>query len=153
MDTVYGSSLTCLLVFTERMTRQELIIKMKDRTNESVCKALNKLERRYGVVNFRNIFKTITCDNGVEFSNPDLLETSYCSHQKRTNIYYCHPYSSCERGSNENANKLIRRFIPKGSDISAYSNDFIKYIQNWINEYPRKIFQNRSTNMLLKELY
>lgn len=152
MDTVYGSSLTCLLVFTERMTKQELIIKMKDRTNESVCKALNKLERRYGVVNFRNIFKTITCDNGVEFSNPDLLETSYCSHQKRTNIYYCHPYSSCERGSNENANKLIRRFIPKGSDISAYSNDFIKYIQNWINEYPRKIFQYRSTNMLLKDL-
>ena len=45
MDTVYGSSLTCLLVFTERMTRQELIIKMKDRTNESVCKALNKLEK------------------------------------------------------------------------------------------------------------
>ena len=60
--------------------------------------------------------------------------------EKRTKVYYAHPYSSFERGSNENANKLIRRFIPKGADISSYSDEKIKYIENWINNYPRRIF-------------
>lgn len=152
MDTVYGASSVCLLVLTERMTRQEIIMKIKDRTNLSVNKALNKLERQYGVVKFRQVFKTITCDNGVEFLNSDMLEKSYCSNQKRTTMYYCHPFCSCERGSNENANKLIRRFIPKGSDIAQYSVDYIQEMQDWINDYPRKIFDYRSTNMLLEAL-
>ena len=61
--------------------------------------------------------------------------------------YYAHSYSLWERGSNENNNKLIRRFIPKGTDISE-----IKWIEKWMNDYPRKIFNGKSANeMYLSE--
>jgi len=62
----------------------------------------------------------------------------------RTKVYYAHPYSSWERGTNENINKLIRRFIPKGTDISKVSKAKIKSIERWINEYPRRMFGYRS---------
>lgn len=57
----------------------------------------------------------------------------------RTRIYYAHPYSSWERGSNENANRMIRRFIPKGCDISGFTHRQIQQVEDWINNYPRKI--------------
>ena len=56
-----------------------------------------------------------------------------------TKVYFANPYSSWERGTNENINKMIRRFIPKGVDILDYSNKDIERIQNWINNYPRII--------------
>ena len=149
MDTVYSGkkkSKECLLVFTERMTREELIFKIPDRTSESVRQCIDRMENDYGFKHFRNSFKTITCDNGVEFLNSDLLERSILNEKlKRTVIYYCHPFCSSERGSNENLNKMIRRHIPKGADISDYTDEFISYIQNWINNYPREIFGYLST--------
>ena len=66
----------------------------------------------------------------------------------RTKIYYCHAYSSYERGSNENANKLIRRHIPKGQDIDKYDDAYIQSIQDWMNLYPRKIHGWRTANDL-----
>ena len=69
--------------------------------------------------------------------------------KERMKIYYCHPYSYWERGSNENANKLIRRFIPKGSDIGKFTNKMIKFIQDWINNYPRRIFNYKSSNGMI----
>ncbi|MDW7730794.1 MAG: IS30 family transposase, partial [Bacillota bacterium] len=57
-----------------------------------------------------------------------------------------HPYSSWERGTNENINKLIRRFIPKGSSIDDYTDEDIQRIEHWINNYPRRIFGYRSSN-------
>ena len=68
--------------------------------------------------------------------------------KQRTKIYYAHPYSSWERGTNENSNKLIRRFIPKGIDISKVSKKKIKYIEEWMNNYPRRIFGYKSANDL-----
>ena len=66
--------------------------------------------------------------------------------------YYAHSYSLWERGSNENNNKLIRRFIPKGTDISEISEEEIKRIEKWMNDYPRKIFNRKSANeMYLSE--
>ena len=67
-------------------------------------------------------------------------------------MYYAHPYRSGERGSNENGNRLIRRFIPKGADITLISEEFIKYVENWINNYPRAMFNYKSTNQILEEL-
>ncbi len=61
-------------------------------------------------------------------------------------IFYAHSYCSYERGSNENANKLIRRFIPKGTEIENYSDEYITEIENWMNNYPRKIFNGLSAN-------
>lgn len=132
---------TCLFVFTERMTREELIFKAGGKNQESLLKILNRLERQLTAPVFRDTFKTITCDNGVEFLDMDGMEKSYCNKiMKRTKVYYCHPFNACERGSNENANKLIRRWIPKGSSISTFTDQYIKDLQDWINNYPRKIF-------------
>ena len=137
-----------LLTFTERLTREEIIIKIKGKNNECVVKALNSLERRYGK-RFYNKFKTITFDNGVEFMDYEGMEKSCLRKKKRTSIYYAHPYCSGERGSNENNNRLIRRWIPKGTSIDEISKEFIQKIEDWINNYPRAIFDYKSSNELL----
>ena len=117
MDCVCGSTLTTLLVLTERLTRKEIIFKMPNQTMESVHHCINKLEHKLGK-KFKQIFKSITVDNGSEFSDSVALETSkFGKNNKRTKVYYCHPYCSCERGTNERINREIRRLIPKGSDL------------------------------------
>ncbi len=87
---------------------------------------------------FRTVYKSITADNGGEFLDYEAMERSV-SGGSRTYVYYAHPYSSWERGSNENANRIIRRFIPKGCDISKFTRKQIQAIEDWINNYPRKI--------------
>lgn len=140
MDTVIGkkSEKPCLLVLTERHTRNEIMVKLRAKTQYEVKKAVDKLERYYGN-RFPQVFKTITCDNGTEFINASMLEQSCLRKGLRTTLYYCHPYSAFERGSNENQNKFIRRFIPKYTDIDKYTENQIHEIQTYINNYPRKI--------------
>lgn len=145
-----NTSLTTLLVMTERKTREELIKKMKDKTQISVIEALDTMETKYQE-GFPLKFKTITVDNGSEFLNHEGIEKSALNLKNRTAVYYAHAYSSWERGSNENANKLIRRFIPKGSDIGKYTDKMIERIQCWINNYPRKLFNYKCTNDILLE--
>lgn len=142
-----------LFTLTERMTREEIIVKIPGKKAEDVIWALDKIERKYKN-KFKEKFKTITFDNGVEFRNYEGLEKSYDKRKKkpRTTVYYAHPYCSGERGSNENNNRLIRRFIPKGTDISLISNEFIEWIENWINNYPRAMFGYRSTNEILSKI-
>lgn len=154
MDTVVGKkgSQTVLLVLTERKTRQEIIRKMKSKSQYYVVKELDKIERKMGAKKFRETFKTITCDNGCENLDFEGIERSVLTKQSRTKLYYAHPYSAWERGSNENANKLIRRFIPKGSDIADFSHERIKMIEHWINNYPRKIFNGLSSVLLFQTL-
>ena len=154
-DTVVGKRKKgeTLLVFTERLTRMEIIFKSFDKSAASTVYALNRLERKLGSVNFRKIFKSITFDNGTEFANTDGMEISPYTRKRRTTVYYCHPYCSSERGSNENQNAFIRRFIAKGTAISDYSNAYIQYVQNFINDYPRAIFDGEnSTKRFTKEL-
>ena len=141
-----GGSGATLLVLTERRTRQEIIRKMPDKTQASVKKVLDQLERKYNS-NFSTRFKTITVDNGTEFLNSKELESSVREPQKtRFKMYYAHPYSSWERGSNENANKMIRRFIPKGTDIGKLALKDIRRIEYWMNNYPRRLLGYRSAN-------
>jgi IS30 family transposase len=146
MDCVVSGkgSKTVLLVLTERKSRRNLIFKMKDKTQKSVGEVLNKLERKHKY-KFKKIFKSITMDNGCEFVNQEIIEKSILTKKKRTTAYYAHPYSSWERGSNENANKIIRRFIPKGADISKYSVKQIKRVEYWINNYPRRILKYKTS--------
>lgn len=150
MDTVYsgqGKSTVCILALTERMGRQEHLFRMPDRTLLSTVKALDRLEHAIGYEAFRDRFRTITVDNGTEFSDAELIERSAIyPDRKRTLLYYCHPYRSSERGSNENANKLIRHWIPKGSDISRYSDEQIAEIETWVNSYPRELFGGLSSD-------
>lgn len=149
MDLVVGGAnkgKVALLVLTERKSRKQIIRKIADKTQKSVQKALDKLERAYGA-RFYECFKTITVDNGSEFLDSNQLERSILKQSyKRFKLYYAHPYSAWERGSNENANKLIRRFIPKGSNIANFKNKDIQRIENWMNNYPRRIHGYRSAN-------
>lgn len=68
-------------------------------------------------------------------------------------VYYAHPYTSSERGTNERHNGLIRRFIPKGKSIDDIDKSLITYVENWCNTLPRKILGYRSPNeAFLEEL-
>ena len=146
MDSVIGTKKKgqALLVLTERKTRYELILKY-DRTAAGVVKCINKLEKIYGPVQFRKMFKSITVDNGTEFAFTSELERSCRSRKLRTQLYYCHPFCSSERGSNENCNRLIRYWYPKGFDFTTVSDRDIHTLQDWINQYPRKLHNYRTS--------
>lgn len=155
MDTVYTSKKDrlkpTLLVLTERYSRQEIIIRMRDRTSGSVVRALNALERSMGAEKFSKVFQTITVDNGSEFANFEGMEMSALRKRKaRTKVYYCHAHRSYERGSNENANKLIRRHFPKGTNFSQVSAKQIAEVEAWINNYPRRILGWQTSNMVFR---
>lgn len=153
MDTVVsgqGKGKSCLLVLSERMTRQEIVLKIRDKKSCSVVHALNMLEKKLGSKKFRETFKTITCDNGVEFLDSQGIEKSRYTKGSRTVIYYCHPYSSYERGTNENINRMIRRFFPKGTNFDTVTSKQVSMVQDWINNYPRKILGGISSNEYLK---
>jgi len=146
MDLVVGRTKACLLVLTERKRRKELIFKLPNKTQNAVKAVLDRLERKHGR-RFKEIFKTITTDNGSEFLDSKSLEASCLRKgEKRTTWYYAHPYSAWERGSNENANRLIRRFVPKGTDIGKLTNKDIRRIEHWMNNYPRRMFGYKTAN-------
>jgi len=142
MDLVVGpahGSQAVLLTLVERKHRRIIIRKLPDKSQASVLKALRRIEKHYGARRFRQIFKSITVDNGSEFLDFKALETSALSPRQRTRIFYAHAYSSWERGSNENSNRIIRRFIAKGRDIAHCTNQMALDIETWINNYPRRL--------------
>ena len=156
-DTVYSGkgkrkTTRALLTMTERKTRKEIIIAIPNRKAETVVKALDALERKLGARRFRAIFKSITFDNGTEFAAAEGLERS-CVNKRlpRTKVYFCHPYSSWERGTNENTNGMIRRRFPKGTNFAAVTNAQIAQAENWINNYPRKILGYKSSEIVFRE--
>ena len=138
MDCVCGKGKSVILVLTERKTRREILHPMESQSARNVVRFINKLEKKYGK-KFKQIFKSITVDNGTEFSDVKGMEKSIFS-GIRTKVYYCHPYSSWERGSNERLNREIRRLIPKGTNIGRITPKRILQVQNWVNSYPREIF-------------
>lgn len=141
-----------LLVLSERKTRKEIIELIPDKSAKSVGKALDRIERKLGVIKFRETFKTITTDNGAEFRNWKIIEKSYTgSKKKRTNQYFADSYSSWQRGTNENINKMIRRFLPKKSSFKGLKQEDVKRIEKWINNYPRKIFKFKTSEEYYKE--
>ena len=142
-----------LLTLTERKTLEEIIIKLEQATQEDVRKAIDALEKKYGA-EFKLKFKTITFDNGSEFLGWKALEVSLLEPKKqRTITYFAHAYSAWERGTNENSNRIIRRFIPKGVDIADFSHIEIKRIQRWMNNYPRRILGYRTAKQMVKECF
>jgi len=99
---------------------------------------LNFLHKKFGK-HFSEIFKSITFDNGPEGSDYEGMEQG-----GRTIIYYCHPYSSYERGTNEQWNSMVRRFLPKSTSFENLSNKDAARIANFINSLPRKRFKYRT---------
>ena len=153
MDTVKGKrgkSKNSLLVLTERKTRDEIVMKLPEHTAAAVVNALDVIERKWGDM-FKQVFKTITMDNGSEFADCEGIERSALGAGSRTKTYYCHPYSSYERGSNEVTNKMIRRHIPKGTNFDEKTDEEISAIESWVNNYPRKIHGYHSAGELFEE--
>ena len=144
MDTVVSAkdtSLKRLLVLSERKTKQEIIVLLRNGEAASVVAAINRIEEKLGRDDFKKIFRTITVDNGVEFADCDGIQRGG-GNDERTHIYYCHPYRSGERGLNENTNRLIRRHWPKGTSFEAITEDQVKKVEDWINDYPRGILNH-----------
>lgn len=133
-----------LLTLTERLSRQEIIVKLPDRRAETIRKAIDRIERK--TPNFRQKFRSITTDNGSEFLEYDKLRKSCRCKGDRFDIYYCHSYSAWEKGSVENHNRIIRRFFPKGTNFDKITPAEIQRVQDWMNRYPRKVLNWQTPN-------
>nr|WP_186669088.1 IS30 family transposase [Sporosarcina sp. BP05] len=146
IDTVEGKKSydNALLTIVERKTRNYFAIKIDDQDHDSVDHAIKQLQHFYGDL-FSQVFKTITSDNGSEFSN---LSASL---EGVTEVYFARPYAPYERGSNERHNGLLRRFIPKGKAISDYSRKAIQRIYQTINNLPRKILDYQQPAMAFEQ--
>ena len=115
-----------------------------------IVKAINSLERRFGKL-FYKLFKSITVDNGCEFQDFEGIEAAHRRKGKRTIVFFCHPYSAFERGSNENMNRLIRRFFPKGTSFDTVKPEEVRAAERWVNNYPRKLLGWKSAAMLFEK--
>lgn len=151
-DTLKGplGSKGSLMTLTERKSREEIIIKVEQATQKAIKAAVDNLELKYGC-GFKSKFKSITFDNGVEFLDWRSIEHSILDKKRRTTIYFAHSFSSWERGTNENHNRMIRRFIPKGTDIANFTESKINEIETWMNNYPRKILAYKTPKQVAAE--
>ena len=145
IDTIVGKrgSGEVLLTLDERMTRKRHIIRIAGKNKQAVQEGLQVLQKFYGK-SFHEVFKTVTSDNGSEFSGlTDAL--------KGVDVYFAHPHSSWERGTNEKQNSIVRRFIPKGEDIGKVPDYVIQKAEDFINDLPRKMFGYRTPRELFNE--
>lgn len=128
----------CLLTITERKTRFEIILRLSSKSSSEVVMKINQLKLFFNK-HYNKVFKSFSTDNGCEFA--DFL--GIISNSK-TNIYFCHPYCSGEKGTNEKHNSIIRYFIPKGTLIENIPNHQLNKIASWMNNYPRKILNYKT---------
>lgn len=145
-DTVLGSKYEdepCTVTLVERKTRKAIWIKAADHTANSVQAAIQNVMDYFGSIAFA-VFKSVTADNGSEFARLTELAS------QGIHVYYTHPYSSWEKGTNECHNKLLRRFIPKGTSMNRYSAEDIAYMADWANMLPRKILGYRTPDELFE---
>ena len=105
---------------------------------------MQELKRILGK-DFTKIFKTLTVDNGVEFTDQQGFDALGVT------VFYCHPHAPHERGSNENNNKLLRRHFPKGQSMKDKTQEDATRAQHFINNYPREMFLGKCSNDLFKE--
>ena len=148
LDTVISTTKgthKCLMTLTERKTRFEIIGILEAKTKEEVILKFKKV-KKYLNQNISEIVKSITTDNGSEFSGfLDIIKITGAK------FYFCHPYASCEKGTNEKHNIIIRYFIPKSTLIENYTTEEINNICHWMNNYPRKILNYFTPKELLEK--
>lgn len=143
IDTIVGKKETSpvLLSIDERLTRKRHLVKIPSRSSEAVRLGLEKIAEYYGG-SFETVFKSVTSDNGSEFVDLGRYLP------KSTKVYYAHPYSSYERGTNERQNALVRRFFPKGRSFDNVTDEQVAFVEHWINNLPRKIFNYHCSDFL-----
>ena len=144
VDTVVGSkceSEPCTVTMVERKTCKAIWIKAADHTADAVQAAIQSVIAYFDNL-ASSVFKSVTGDNGSEFARLADLEA------QGIRVYFAHPYSSWEKGTNECHNRLLRRFIPKGVSMAGYSAEDIAYMADWTNTLPRKILGYRTPDEL-----
>ncbi|MDR2042843.1 MAG: IS30 family transposase [Clostridium sp.] len=113
-----------VLTLAERKTRQSLYVAVKNRTQKEAAAAVRRARRRVGG-NFDDVCRSVTADNGSEFLDGEAVRKA----ARCAGAYYAHPYSSWERGSNENGSRIPRRFLPKGTDIGKRTQNGLQRIE------------------------
>ena len=131
MDTIVGKDgKGAIVTLVERTTKKMLMAKSpKGKNAKAIARLVVQMLRP-----FEHHVLSITTDNGTEFA-----EHKYIAKKLHTKVYFAHPYSSWEKGLIENTNKLIRQYIPNGTDFSSLSDDYILHVQTEINLRPRKL--------------
>ena len=126
----------------ERKTRFTFIVKIENRKSKTVTQQFAKIMNTMP----KFIRKTMTYDNGMEMANHQWL-----TQNTGMDIYFANPYSSWERGTNENTNGLIRRFFPKGTDFNKISIEQLKQAETALNNRPRKVLGYKTPNEMIKQ--
>ena len=126
----------------ERKTRFTFIVKIENRKSKTVTQQFAKTMNTMP----KFIRKTMTYDNGMEMANHQWL-----TQNTGMDIYFANPYSSWERGTNENTNGLIRRFFPKGTDFNKISIEQLKQAETALNNRPRKVLGYKTPNEMIKQ--
>lgn len=155
MDTVIGTQdsskvlLTILIVKTNFM-----IIRLMDKKNiECVNKEFDKFKNILGSNLYSKVFSIVLTDNGSEFFDPLHIEYDYNTGEKISNVFYCNPYSSWQKGNIEKNHEYIRKVFPKGTSFDDISFETIHKLENTINNIPRKKFNGKSPFELTNELF
>lgn len=164
MDTVIGKfeDKKCILTLYFRDSKLMLLFLIDKYKPVSVSKVFDKLKKNLGNEIFKELFEIILTDNGWEFSKPEDLEVDSKSSEKITNIFYCDPYSSWQKGGIERNHEFIRYIIPKGITFDNLTEKNIMDMMNNINsvsrrslnhETPYSIFDNKYGNKITKKLH
>lgn len=145
-DTVLGQKKKgepAVFTIVERLTGYCLSIRASEKTSAGIAGAMEMLHERFGD-KFSEVFRTITTDNGNEFSAFSEFEAF------GTKVYFAHPYSAWERPVNERTNRLLRRYIPKGVSIHNFSDEQILMFSDEINALPRMRLAYRTPEELFE---
>jgi len=128
-DLIEGSNKSCIATLVERHSRYVLLAKLDNKKTETVVDAL--IKQAHELPN--ELYKSLTWDRGTEMAGHQrfTLETDI-------QVYFCDPASPWQRGSNENTNRLLRDYLPKGTDLSVHSQAKLNWIARELNERPRK---------------
>ena len=139
-----GGKEAVVLSLLEKKTENYIAIRIPGKDADSVLNAMQSLRGEFGD-KFSQVFKTITVDNGSEFSAFSQVENWGCA------VYFAHPYTSWERPQNERHNGLFRTFVPKGVSIEAFSAEYILAAADELNGRPRKKLGYRTPEELFDE--
>jgi IS30 family transposase len=128
-DLICGSKNSQIVTLVERHSRYVMLAKVNDRKSESVVTALIKQSKKLPT----ELYKSLTLDRGSEFADHPRLKT-----EANIDVYFCDPNSPWQRGTNENTNRLLRQYFPKGTDLSVHSQSKLSAVARQLNERPRK---------------
>ena len=125
-----------IVTFAERKTRYYQCFIAEQQIGWAIVKVLQRFWHSFGS-NACRIIKSMTFDNGPEFVNHEVMD--YLEYELRIKAYYCHPYSSKERGTNEHCNRMLRQYIPKGTSFERLIDRDVQAVTREINERPCQI--------------